>query len=147
MPVFALKKYQPKDNQTPVENEQNSQKEQQEEQQEESKEVTIDVIGSIPEIVINALYKKFGNDAKIEKVEGSVENPDIKVVSSESINTNGLATLKKINENDTVYLYLNRFTTTQESWFMHNLEYKTKNIIFTMERFLNVVRDKLNNNT
>lgn len=142
MPVFVLKKYQPKENQQPVENEQTPQ-----EGNKEEKEVTIDVIGSIPEIVINALYKKFGNDAKIEKVEGNVENPDIKVVSSESINADGLATLKKINENDTVYLYLNRFTTTQESWFMHNLEHKTKNIIFTMERFLNVVRDKLNNNT
>lgn len=142
MPVFALKKYQPKENQQPVENEQTPQEENKEE-----KEVTIDVIGSIPEIVINALYKEFGNDTKIEKVENSVENPDIKVVSSESINADGLATLKKINENDTVYLCLNRFTTTQESWFMYNLEHKTKNIILTMERFLNVVRDKLNNNT
>jgi len=142
MPVFALKKYQPKENQQPVENEQTPQ-----EGNKEEKEVTIDVIGSIPEIVINALYKEFGNDAKIEEVENSVENPDIKVVSSESINTNGLDALKRINENDTVYLYLNRFTTTQESWFMYNLEHKTKNIIFTMERFLNVVRDKLNNDT
>ena len=142
MPVFTLKKYQPKENQQPVENEQTPQ-----EGNKEEKEVTIDVIGSIPEIVINALYKEFGNDAKIEEVENSVENPDIKVVSSESINTNGLDALKRINENDTVYLYLNRFTTTQESWFMYNLEHKTKNIIFTMERFLNVVRDKLNNDT
>lgn len=138
MPTFLLKKYETtqseqvnqKNSETPVEKE-----------EENPEEMTIAVTDTISQIVATALYKVLKNtQVQIEEVEDTAKDANVKAISTENINKEPVDTLRFIRDNDFVFIHTTGFTTTQEDWFLTNIENKTKNVVYTIESFINYIK-------
>lgn len=143
MSTFVLKKYQATDVsvQEPVEKSNTDPKE------ENDEEVTIEVVGSISEIVAKALNKAMVNTNELEEVpEEQKVDSDVKVISTETINQDPVTALRSIKENETVYVVNEGIKTRAEEWFLLNLENKTKSILYTAESFSRYLQGKIHGN-
>lgn len=132
MTTFILKKYEDnKENITTKEKEDTS-----------NNDLLITIDGSISEIIIKALYKALDNNIEIN--EQNTEESNIKVISTENINKLPLDTFNSIQKNDIVFIYNRGFKTSQEEWFLTNIFNKTNNIYYTLESFINFIKNKFN---
>lgn len=142
MPTFLLKKYE----QAPTEsvNQENPETPKTEEQKQdnEPEEMKITVTGAISQIVATALQKVLKN-TPIQMQEAETEDKDsaVKAISTENINEEPVDTLRSIQDNDFVFIHSNGFTTAQEEWFLTNVGNKTKNVVYTLEGFINHVKN------
>lgn len=140
MTTFVLKKYETTDpeqtsQQAPAMNE-DTQKE----------ELTVSVVGSISEIVANALYKALAHKVHIHETPDTNlgETNDTKAISTEDINSAPLDTFNSIKKDDVVFIHNKGFKTAQEEWFLTNIPNKTANVFYTVESFINHIKLKLN---
>lgn len=141
MPTFLLKKY--NETSTDQVNKENSEHSdiKKEEQINEPEEMKITVTGTISQIVATALQKVLYNtQIHMDEIDGEVKDSQVKAISTENINKEPIETLRFIENNDFVFIHTNGFTTTQEEWFLTNINNKTKNIVYTLESFINHVK-------
>jgi len=144
MPTFLLKKY----SQTPAElvNQENTQtvasgNSEEKKENDEPEEMKITVTGTISQIVATALQKVLVNtNVNMEEVEDEDKESQVKAISSENINKEPIDTLRSIKDNDFVFIQTSGFTTAQEDWFLTNVNNKTKNIVYTIESFINHIK-------
>lgn len=142
MPTFLLKKY----NQAPNEHVGQEAPQQTDQQKEEDKEkipesMTITVSGSISQIVATALNKVLENtNVNVEQTETEDQSADVKAISTENINEEPVDTLRSIQDNDFVFIHTNGFTTAKEDWFLTNISNKTKNVVYTIESFIDHIK-------
>lgn len=136
MPTFVLKKYDdPKE--AKVDEEQKKEKD-------EKEELTITVLGTISEIVANALNKALKNtNVEIEEVEKNEDNSNIKIVSTEDINNDPISAFKFIKDNDVVFIDNRGFKTAKEDWYLTNIPNKTTKVFFTVEGFIKYITSAL----
>lgn len=139
MPTFLLKKYDT--TQSEQVNQENPETPKKEEETKEAEEMTITVTGAISQIVATALQKVLENtQVHMTEVENEPQEADVKAISAENINEEPVDTLRSIHDNDFVFIHTNGFTTAQEAWFLTNIENKTKNVVYTIESFVNHVK-------
>jgi len=144
MPTFLLKKY----SQTPAElvNQENTQtvassNSEEKKESDEPEEMKITVTGTISQIVAIALQKVLVNtNVNMEEVENEDKESQVKAISSENINKEPIDTLRSIKDNDFVFIQTSGFTTAQEDWFLTNVNNKTKNVVYTIESFINHIK-------
>lgn len=139
MTTFTLKKYEevkPDDNSE-------QQVEQKEVANKEPLSLNVSVVGSISEIVAKALNEALANKVKVvEQTDG----PDttVKAISTEDINSDPANTFKNINKDDAVFIHSpGPFKTKEEEWFLTNIHNKTDNVFFSIEKFINYIKLKL----
>lgn len=138
MPTFLLKKYE----NTPTEqvNQENPETPKPDDKK-EPEELTITVTGTISQIVATALQKVLENtQVHMTETEENKES-HVKAISTENINEEPVDTLRSIQDNDFVFIHTNGFTTAQEAWFLTNIENKTKNVVYTIESFIQYVKN------
>lgn len=140
MPTFILKKYQDKD---PVEQTDVAPEEQQQEK-EVSKEMTVEVTGSISEIVAQALNKVMINkNIEVEEVESN--DASVKAISTEDINADPLAALELVSKADVLFISGNGFHTAKEEWFLTNIENKVGKVFYSVEAFVDYISSEFGN--
>lgn len=138
MPTFLLKKY---DKTQSEEVNQETVEAPKTEKKEDPEELTITVSGTISQIVAMALQKALvQSDVEVTEVPTDDNQAEVKAISTENINDEPVDTLRSIQENDFVFIHTNGFTTAQEAWFLTNIENKTKNVVYTIESFINHVK-------
>lgn len=133
MPTFVLKKY-------------NNFKEDKEKNKEEDKEkkLTIMVLGSISEIVANALNKALKNtNIEMQEVQKTEDNPDVKIVSTEDINKDPILAFNFIKDNDVVFIDNKGFNTAKEDWYLTNISNKNTKVFFTVNSFIKHITSTL----
>jgi len=142
MTTFILKKYEPKKEENIISN--IDEEEKKKENDDILEEIKITSDSSISGIISKLLYKKLPNniEIKVGEEKNSEEN-SIKAISTENINKNPLKTFNSINKNDTVFILNKGFKTSCEEWFLTNIENKTSNIIYTEEKFISYIKEKL----
>lgn len=112
-----------------------------EQPKEEDKKVTIDVEGTISSIIANALYKAMPNNVEIKEEQGG--DNGVKVVSSESVNTDPAIILDTVSKGDVVLVLTDVIKTENEQWFLSNLEGKEAHAIYTLESLVRYVKKEL----
>lgn len=138
MPTFILKKYDDT-------KEANTNEEQKAEDIKKEEELTITVLGTVSEIVANALNKVLKNtNIEIQEVNDTEnQNSDIKVVSTEDINNDPITAFRFIKDNDIVFINNRGFTTDKEEWYLTNIANKTNNVFYTVESFISYITSRL----
>lgn len=139
MTTFVLKKYEEKTEETP-----HSEKTTpvgavvtpQEEHQ-----VTIQVDSSVAEIVAKTLLEVLGNRATIQQLADKKEEEQgttqqARVITTESINNDPIATLRSVSPNDILLISNEGFHTEKEEWFLTNITNKTPTVFYSVESFV-----------
>lgn len=146
MATFVLKKYEePK--QTETSPELNTEKETPGVTAEgQTKEVTINVSGSISEIVANALNKVLVNK-EITVEETADTQSEVKAISTEDINNFPLETLRSVKNSRVLLITTEGFKTKQEEWFLTNLEHSdVGKVFYSVESFVDYIVKEFNVN-
>lgn len=134
MPTFVLKKYEEKTQTTnPEENQ-----EPQSVEPAVKKEMTVEISGSISEIVANALNKVLVNK-NVEMTEQENAESSVKAISTEDINNDPLTALNNIKQTDVLLISGTGFTTPKEEWFLTNIEDKVDKVFYSVEAFVNYI--------
>lgn len=138
MTTFILKKYD--DNKTDIDKENQETEENKKEEQ-----ITITVLGTISEIVTNALNKALKNtNIQMQEVENTDnQKSDVKIVSTEDINSDPITAFKFIKDNDVIFIDNKGFNTDKEDWYLLNINNKTNNVFYTVESFIKYINSKL----
>lgn len=134
MPIFSLRKYD-----TNTEVKENVVKDNEEENVEpKEKTIFIQAEDTISDIVIKSLYENFLN-AKVEKVENENVEPDVQVISSESINRDFVEAYRNIKcKNIFIFTDGKPFKSIAEEWFLTNT--KEKNVFVTTSEFISFLK-------
>jgi len=130
MTTFILKKYEEPENSTNAEQEQKPQ----ETQASDKEQITVEIKGSISQIVADALYRLMPAQTEEEKqteVKGDAIN--VTTLSTEEINEDPIGAFSKINKGDVVYIQNKGFHTAKEEWFLTNLPNKTNDVFYSVE--------------
>lgn len=135
MPTFVLKKYQEK---TP---EQEAAPVEKQPEKEVEKTIEISVSDSISKIVAIALYRAFPNNVEIEEKIDNTKT--VQAISTEDINGDPTIVNKVQNNGRLFIMAENGFTTQKEDWFLSTLDNKNVKTFFSMESFINSVREDL----
>lgn len=135
MPTFVLKKYQEK---TP---EQEAVPAEKQPEKEVEKTIEISVSDSISKIVAIALYRAFPNNVEIEEKIDNTKT--VQAISTEDINGDPTIVNKVQNNGRLFIMAENGFTTQKEDWFLSTLDNKNVKTFFSMESFINSVREDL----
>lgn len=139
MTTFVLKKYEEKTEETPHSEEttpEGAAVTPQEEQQ-----VTIQVDSSVAEIVAKTLLEVLGNRATIQQLADKKEEEQgttqqARVITTESINSDPIATLRSVSPNDILFISNEGFHTEKEEWFLTNITNKTPTVFYSVESFV-----------
>ena len=135
MPTFVLKKYQektPEQEVAPVEKQP---------EKEVENTIEISVSDSISKIVAIALYRAFPNNVEIEEKIDNTKT--VQAISTEDINGDPTIVNKVQNNGRLFIMAENGFTTQKEDWFLSTLDNKNVKTFFSMESFINSVREDL----
>lgn len=136
MTTFVLKKYEE------IVNDETKSKE--EIEKEEPKEISIQVEGSVSEIVANALQNVLGKKLHIEEITDEVETEtNVKAISTEDINKDPALTFNSIKKDDIVFINTKGFVTAKEEWFLMNISNKTDKVFFSVESLIKHLRTAL----
>lgn len=131
MATFVLKKYAEPDTNKPKEEEPPK-------EEKITKEMTVEVTGSVAEVVANALNRALVNkDVEIEEVkEGESE---VNAISTEEINKDPVSSLRKVRNSKVLLIATEGFTTKKEEWFLQNIEGSVGKVFYTVESFVNYI--------
>ena len=106
----------------------------------EEQQVTIRVDSSVAEIVAKTLLEVLGNRATIQQLADKKEEQDItqqaRVITTESINNDPIATLRSVSPNDILLISNEGFHTEKEEWFLTNVANKTPTVFYSVESFV-----------
>ena len=137
MPTFVLKKYretqaEPESGKEPAE--QNN--EEQLAGKEVDKEMTVEVSGSVSEIVANALNKVFANKGvTVEETETS-DKTDAEAISTEDIENDPVRALRSAKAGKSVLVVTEGFKTKKEEYFLTNMEDYSGKVFYSVEGFV-----------
>lgn len=139
MTTFVLKKYEEKNEETP-----HSEKTTPEGAvvtPQEEHQVTIQVDSSVAEIVAKTLLEVLGNRATIQQLTDKKEEEQgttqqARVITTESINSDPIATLRSVSPNDILLISNEGFHTEKEEWFLTNITNKTPTVFYSVESFV-----------
>ncbi|QXN70488.1 hypothetical protein AGENTSMITH_84 [Bacillus phage vB_BspM_AgentSmith] len=139
MTTFILKKYEEKTEEAPQSTE--GSPEGTTSPPVEEQQVTINVDASVAEIVAKTLLEVLGNRATIQQLadknkEEQGNNPQARVVTTESINNDPIATLRSVSPNDILLISNEGFHTEKEEWFLTNVTNKTPTVFYSVESFV-----------
>ena len=96
---------------------------------------------SISKIVAIALYRAFPNNVEIEEKIDNTKT--VQAISTEDINGDPTIVNKVQNNGRLFIMAENGFTTQKEEWFLSTLDNKNVKTFFSMESFINSVREDL----
>lgn len=141
MPTFVLKKY---DQENAQVDQQDPNQENQQQERTPSKEMTVEVTGSISEIVANALNKVMVNKG-VEVEEMEQAESSVKAISTEDINSDPIATLESVSKADVLFISGKGFHTAKEEWFLTNIEHKVGKVFYSVEAFIEYISGEFGN--
>ena len=111
---------------------------------EEDVKLTIEVTGSIAEVIATAINKVFSKKIEITETEDSGVEADTKVITTEDINENPIDCLSMVKPNNTLYVRTETaFSTAKEEWFLLNANDRTSNIVYSNEAFFKHIEQRL----
>ena len=140
MTTFVLKKYEEPENSTNAEQEQKPQ----EGQAPKKEQITVEIKGSISQIVADALYRLMPAETDQDKqAEVDADPVNVTTLSTEEINEDPVAAFSKVNKGDIVYIQNKGFHTGKEEWFLTNLPNKTNDIFYSVESLAKHFKAKL----
>lgn len=106
-------------------------------------QITIEIKGSIAEIVADALYKLMPQINDEEQPQPNGEPVNVTALSTEDINTDPVSAFSQVGKDDVVFIQNNGFHTQKEEWFLLNLPNKTNNVFFSVESLIKHFQAKL----
>ena len=140
MTTFVLKKYEEPENSTNAEQEQKPQ----EDQTPKKEQITVEIKGSISQIVADALYRLMPTETEQDnQAEVDTDPVNVTALSTEEINEDPVAAFSKVNKGDIVYIQNKGFHTGKEEWFLMNLPNKTNDVFYSVESLAKHFKAKL----
>lgn len=138
MPTFVLKKYEEKkDTDQPEEGTESSQPQSDTGKNPIKKEMSVEVSGSISEIIANALNKVFVNtDVEVEEVKDGERTADAEAITMEDIRSEPLKTLRAVKQSKVVVISGEGFYTREDEWFVTNMEDYPGKVFYSVEKFV-----------
>lgn len=142
MSTFILKKYEEK-KQPSTETEE---KEAVPSERDAEKEMTIEVSGSVSEIIANALNKVFANtNVEIEEVKEDGKAADAEAITMEDIRNDPVKTLRAVKQSKAVVITGEGFKTKEDEWFATNMEDYDGKVFYSVEKFIDFIADEFRN--
>ncbi len=138
MPTFVLKKYEEKkDTNQPEEGTESSQSQSDDSKSPIKKEMSVEVSGSISEIIANALNRVFVNtDVEVEEVKDGERTPDAEAITMEDIRSEPVKTLRAVKQSKVVVISGEGFHTKEDEWFITNMEDYPGKVFYSVEKFV-----------
>ncbi len=138
MPTFVLKKYEEKkDTDQTEEGTESTQPQSDTGKNPIKKEMSVEVSGSISEIIANALNKVFVNtDVEVEEVKDGERAPDAEAITMEDIRSEPLKTLRAVKQSKVVVISGEGFYTKEDEWFITNMEDYPGKVFYSVEKFV-----------
>ena len=138
MPTFVLKKYEEKKDTTqPEEGTESSQPQADTSESPIKKEMSVEVSGSISEIIANALNRVFANtDVEVEEVKDGERTADAEAITMEDIRSEPVKTLRAVKQSKVVVISGEGFRTKEDEWFITNMEDYQGKVFYSVEKFV-----------
>lgn len=138
MPTFVLKKYEEKkDTDQLEEGTESSQPQSDTGKSPIKKEMSVEVSGSISEIIANALNKVFVNtDVEVEEVKDGERAADAEAITMEDIRNEPVKTLRAAKQSKAIVISGEGFHTKEDEWFITNMEDYPGKVFYSVEKFV-----------
>lgn len=108
--------------------------------------VSINAHDSISKIVAAALYSSMPNTVEVREVseaDEKITQDAIKVISTESVNTDPVMSIRFVSGESDVAVIGNGFHTEKDEWFLSTLNTRGNNVIYSMESVIAKVKSAL----